>query len=212
MLKGINIGGKNRLEYLNCLKKRLDDNIEILEKRKYDEYKVNKNDELENEILDENNNKKNDNYEDSPLIDGKNNDNENNTKNNNDIEYEDEIIDLKIDYYKKFEEESNFIDKEYNFYEFDEQLLQCRSLEIDCLLKVLIDLKGALLLTSCNQQVETIINYSSSEEIFKNLKNKGGATICESNIGNLQSQLLKYDKAIFHLVTSLQDNKLKKNF
>ena len=41
-------------------------------------------------------------------------------------------------------------------------------------------------------------------------KIKKGTNICQSNIGNLQSQLLKYDKAIYHLVISLQDNNLKK--
>jgi len=38
MLKGINIGGKNRLEYLNFLKKRQDDNIEMFEKMNFEEY------------------------------------------------------------------------------------------------------------------------------------------------------------------------------
>ena len=75
---------------------------------------------------------------------------------------------------------------------------------------MLIDLKGALIITSTEQQVEQIINYSNSEEIFRSFKNKEGASICQSNIGNLQSQLLKFDKAIFHLASSLQDNKLKR--
>ena len=34
--------------------------------------------------------------------------------------------------------------------------------------------------------------------------------MCQSNIGNLQSQLLKYDKAIYHLALSLQNIELKK--
>ena len=88
--------------------------------------------------------------------------------------------------------------------------MQYRPLEIDRLVKVLLDLKGALLLTSTDHQVEEIINYSYSEEIFRNFKNKDGTSICQSNIGNLQSQLLKFDKAIYHLALSLQDDKLKR--
>ena len=34
--------------------------------------------------------------------------------------------------------------------------------------------------------------------------------MCQSNIGNLQSQLAKYDKAIYHLALSLQNIELKK--
>ena len=62
-----------------------------------------------------------------------------------------------------------------------------------------MDLKDSLLLISEDQDVNQIINYSYKEEIFKNFKNKVGAIICQSNIGNLQGQLLKYDKAIYHL-------------
>ena len=32
MLKGINVGGENRLEYLEFLKKKQDENVELLEK------------------------------------------------------------------------------------------------------------------------------------------------------------------------------------
>ena len=67
-----------------------------------------------------------------------------------------------------------------------------------------------MILTSEDREVNKIINYSHSEEIFRNFKNKEGAIICQSNIGNLQGQLLKYDKAIYHLALSLQDNKLKR--
>ena len=126
-----------------------------------------------------------------------------NTNDQNDSELNDELMNSKVDYNKKFDEESEFIEKESNFYDFDEQLLQFRPLEIDRLVKALIDLKGALILTSSDQPVEQIIDYSNSEDIFRNFKNIEGATICQSNIGNLQSQLLKYDNAIYHLATSL---------
>ena len=73
-----------------------------------------------------------------------------------------------------------------------------------------MDLKQSLILTSQDRGVGQIIDFSHSEKIFGTFKNIRGATICESNIGNLESQLLKFDKAIFHLALSLQDNKLKK--
>ena len=129
-------------------------------------------------------------------------------KEQNDTEYNNELINPKIDYNKKFDEESEFIEKESNFYDFDEQLLQFRPLEINRLVKALIDLKGALILTLSDQPVENIIKYSNSEDIFRNFKNKEGATICQSNIGNLKSQLLKYDNAIYNLANSLQVNKV----
>ena len=57
MLKGINIGGKNRLEFLNFLKKRQDENIEMLEKMNLDEYEKNKKDDekTSNNLKEENN-------------------------------------------------------------------------------------------------------------------------------------------------------------
>ena len=88
--------------------------------------------------------------------------------------------------------------------------MEYRPLEIDNLVKSLIDLKSALILTSSDRQLEQLINYSQSENIFRNYKNKEGEIICQSNLGNLQSQLLKFDKAIYHLALSLQDNQLKK--
>jgi hypothetical protein len=224
MLKGIHIGGENRLEYLDFLKKRQNDNLEKLEKLYYKANgKTNRNennDDADNNILkeakkvqDKNNNFLNKTFtlqEEIALI----------KKNNSEyLEQENKIINemefigefnLKKNYNKKYEKETDYIEKETNFYDFDEELLQYRPLEIDRLVKVLLDLKGALLLTSTDHQVEKIINYSYSEEVFRNFKNKEGTTICQSNIGNLQSQLLKFDKAIYHLASSLQDDKLKK--
>ena len=216
MLKGIHIGGENRLEYLEFLKKRQDENLEKLEK--IGEKKI------KNELVDENdnhmfNNENNDDLnkntknlipkEDTPLMEN-NEFLEQDNKNFNDMEYNGELINPNVDYNKIYDTESDYIEKEINFYDFDEELLQYRPLEIDRLVKVLLDLKGALLLTSTDHQVEQIINYSYSEEIFRNFKNKEGTSICQSNIGNLQSQLLKFDKAIYHLALSLQDDKLKR--
>jgi len=218
MLKGIHIGGENRLDYLKFLKKRQDESLEKLEKMNNIGDRKMKNDildETDNHLLNDNNNineevTNNKTNENNTLI----------TKNNNDYTEQDniiknaennaEIINPKIDYNKKYDEESEYIEKENNFYDFDEELLQYRPLEIDRLVKVLLDLKGALLLTSTDHEAEEIINYSHSEEIFRNFKNKEGSSICQSNIGNLLSQLLKFDKAIYHLALSLQDCKLKR--
>ena len=211
MLKGINIGGESRLEYLDFLKKKQDENIELLEKMLLIEEKNKK---KENGEDAENNNANNDinikEEKDGELINNDDGIEGNEQNEQNEVEENDELINAKVDYNQKFDEESEFIEKEATFYDFDEQLLQFRPLEIDRLVKALIDLKGALTLTSSDQPVEQIIDYSSSEDIFMNFKNKEGATICESNIGNLQSQLMKYDNAIYHLAVSLEDNKLKR--
>ena len=206
MLKGINIGGKNRLDYLNLLRKRQDENAEIFEQLNLDENDINNNNDLNNN---DENNKKNDLIEDSPLIDKDGNIEKENEKDIDNTENNGKI-NSNLNNYQKYEKENEFIEKEIIFYNFNEQLLQYRPLEINRLIKELIELKRALLLTSSEQQVEQIINYSNSEEIFKHFKNNEGTSICQSNIGNLQSQLLKYDKAIYHLATSLQDNKLKR--
>ena len=152
--------------------------------------------------------------EEDKLISSSNNeidmDNENNINNINNAEFEDEIINPKINYEKQYDLEGDKIEKELNFYDFDEELLQYRPIEVDKLVQSLLNLKSALLLTSSEQDEEQIIGYSNSEYIFSNFKNKEGSRMCQSNIGNLQSQLAKYDKAIYHLALSLQNIELKK--
>ena len=201
MLKGINIGGENRLEYLEFLKKKHDENIEKLEKMYLYEAKKN--------------NKDNDVTEDTENDSLNNKDNLEQKENNNSIEAEknkniNELMYSYSDFQNKFDEDSQYIEQENCFYDFNELHLQYRPLEIQNLVNSLINLKSAVILTSTDGEVEQIINYSFSEEIFRNYKNKQGAVICQSNIGNLQSQLLQFDKAIYHLALSLQDNKLKK--
>ena len=191
MLKGINIGGKNRLDFLNYLKQKHNENIEKLESLYF--YDDNKK-ENENNLID--NNEKNKMVNKNESIQNKKS-------------IAEKIKNLYL-FTKKFEEESDYIEKELNFYDFDDELLQYRSLEIRNLMKSLFDIKNALLFTSKDRDVEQIINYSSTEIIFQHFKNKQGAIVCQSNIGNMQSQLLKFDKAIYHLVLSLQDNNLKK--
>ena len=138
MLKGINIGGEKRSDFLEYLKKQRDNNLENINNINFMKNK--------NNILKE--------------------------KNNNNVDY------------KKYDEESNFIEKEIQFYDYDESYLQYRSYEVEKIFEILIDLKNAMILTSFDQPVKKIIDYSNSENIFRNIKNKVRASICESNIGN----------------------------
>ena len=130
--------------------------------------------------------------------------------NMNNIEYDGAIIDPKINYDNQYDLEGDKIEKELNYYDFDEELLLYRPVEVDKLVKSLLNLKRALLLTSSDQNVDQIIGYANSKYIFNNFKNEAGSRICQSNIGNLQSQLSKYDKAIYHLALSLENITLKK--
>ena len=95
------------------------------------------------------------------------------------------------DYNKIYDEEGSYIENEYNFYDFDDSLLQYRPYEIDNLVNKLLDIKKVLNLTSSDQNLERIIDYSYSENIFKNYKNIKGSSLSQSNIGNLQIRLLK---------------------
>ena len=207
MLKGINIGGINRLEYINYLINRQDENADMLEKiirnnEKDIETSSNKmNKDIENN--DNDNNKENNKLDETnnELISNDSNNLEVNEKNN---------FNQKIELHKKYDEESEYIEKEINFYNFNETLLQNRPLEIDRLIKSLIDLKQAILLTSYDQEIDKIVSYSNSSGVFNDYKNKNAMTLCQSNIGNLQIQLHEYDKSINHLALSLEDNKLKK--
>ena len=175
MLRGINIGGENRLDYLNSMK---------FQKEDFDS--------------------EGHNYF-NPFIDDKNSsDNKKNKKQNNIVEKNQHFI----SYYQN--NYSTNIKNDLYINDFDEGLLQYRPKEINSLVKILLQLKRVLILTSSNNNNEKIINYSTSENIFFNIKNKEGIYICQSNIGNLESQILNYDKAIYHLCLSLQDVKLKK--
>ena len=199
MLKGINIGGENRLDYLHFLKKKHEENLEKLEKMYIYENRKNIN---EKESMNETGMGFDDNFENEYQ------------DNNNLMSKEKRRINKEInpyeDFNNKYDEESNYIEKEFSFYDFDELLLQYRPLEIEQLVESLINLKSALITTSSDREVEQLIDYSNSENIFRTFKNKEGSNICHSNIGNLQTQLLKFDKAIYHIALSLQDNKLKR--
>ena len=154
MIKGINIGGYDRINYLTYLKQKYDDNFAKLEKMYLSKFKEN-----DNNILDEEISIKYKNY----IITEE--------KESLNINYnEKEIKNIYNNFNKVYEEESNFIDKEINFYDLDDGLLQYRPLEIENLVKAIFDIKKAFTLTSSDQNIENIIHYSYSEEIFKNLK------------------------------------------
>ena len=196
MLKRINIGGENREKYLDFLKRKQDENLEKLEQIYFSENKQNNQDIKEADLN---------------LINDKVNEDKNNVINNIDLNDSNiENTNLYNDFNEKYKELGHHIEKENSFYDFNEQLLQYRPLEIERLVQSLLNLKEAMILTSEDGEINQIINYSYREEIFRNFKNKTGAIICQSNIGNLQGQLLKYDKAIYHLALSLQDTKLKR--
>ena len=213
MLKGINIGGKYRLDFIDYLRKRADDNLEKLEKMYMFEEKQN-NIMSDNNNIDIVNNSSFNISEDSidKNIDGSNqlDDSKNLELNENNDNKEKEEINIHKDFNKKYDEESLYIEREINFYDFDEALLRYRPLEVENIVILLLDIKEALILTSSDQPIEQIINYSYTEDVFRNFKNKEGKTICQSNIGNLQMQLMKFDKAIYHSAISLQDKGLKK--
>ena len=246
MIKGINVGGVNRIEYLNYLKQKQEDNILQL-KKSYEIEVINdennnflkqitnitttnlnsnienitqnydtKTRDISNSMI---NKEKEDNYE---------KDNNITTKLKRDttdilIERENREILHKLNkneignnstnilnFEEQFDKGCQKIENELSFYDFNEEFLQYRPLEINQLEKSLLDLKNSLLLTSKDNKPDKIIEYSKSEEIFRNFKNNGGIKICQSNIGNLLSQLHKYNEAIYHLVLSINSPYLKK--
>ena len=133
MLKGINIGGKNRLEYLDYLKKRQDDN-EMLEKIILNEFKNNSKDKNKNEennqnkesinnnkIMKEDKNKKNEFIIDQTIINKNDIFAQKYSKENNETFVSNKVNNSNIDNYNEIEDENDIIEEESNFYEFDEQ-------------------------------------------------------------------------------------------
>ena len=251
MIKGINIGGVNRIEYLNYLKQKQEENLIQLKKSYELEILNEENNNLKfvgNNITTSNlnlnlnpesitqNETKTKNMNSSNLIKDKDKDKDgdenvtttriNNTRGETTdllIEKENREILHKLNRVEtgsnsnnilNFEEQFNQgcekLEKETAFYDFNEEFLQYRPVEINELEKSLLDLKDSLLLTSKDNKPDKIIEYSNSEAIFSNFKNKGGIRLCQSNIGNLLSQLHKYNQAIYHLVLSIQCPLLKK--
>ena len=221
MLQGINIGGEYRLEFLNNLKKKQEDNLDKLnkinhqlkqrnsEKNKnkffdingdYKEKDINKliskstiknididknKDKYNNKDLDENKNSIKEKktvknvfanintktiQEDEKLLNTTSDANED--TNDMNLDYNGELINPKINYDKQYDIDGDILEQELNFYDFDEELLQYRPIEIDRLVQSLLNLKSALILISSDHDVENIIDYSNSQYIFSNFKNK----------------------------------------
>ena len=254
MIKGINVGGVNRIEYLNYLKQKQEENITQLKKSYEIEMFGGENNELRfmgnmtttninTENITQNNEAKtkdvtNDtktrentttyiNKEKEEKTDKENNltSSKNPKRDTTDIIIEKENREILhklnknekgynssniLNFEEQFEKGCEKLENEIHFYEFNEEFLQYRPIEINQLEKSLLDLKNSLLLTSKDNKPDKIIEYSKSEEIFNNFKNKSGIKICQSNIGNLLSQLSKYNEAIYHLVLSIQSPFLKR--
>ena len=242
MIKGIHIGGVNRIEYLNYLKQKQEENLIQLKKSYELELFNEENNNLKlignnttsniNSNIDmTQNDTKTKNINSSNLIKDKDTDNNITTsKNITKRETTDLLIEKEnreilhklnrretgnssnniLNFEEQFNEGCEKLEKELSFYDFNEEFLQYRPVEINQLEKSLLDLKNSLLLTSKDNKPDKIIEYSNSEAIFSNFKNKGGIGICQSNIGNLLSQLHIYNEAIYHLVLSIQSPFLKK--
>ena len=129
MLKGINIGGNKRLDFLDHLQEKQNENIEKLNKFFSDDNQIiKKNLEINSEIY---------NFEKNNLIDKFDSKETKNT-------YIKQFVELN----KNYDQESEYISKEINFDNFDEELLKYRPIEINNLVKILTDLKSALAFTS----------------------------------------------------------------
>ena len=231
MIKGINLGGRNRLEYIKYLQEREEEtkkqikeinmfgsnnnpsNLDITDNEKKNignETEASVNNMIQNENSDKNTHIK------SKNISEKTPENENDKMENyvNDV-IKNEMDNKKIDdienIRKDFDEECQNYENEINYYDFNEELLQYRPIEMNQLMNLLLNLKEAYLVSSKkNSSLESIISYSRAGEIFDDFKKNGEKSICQCNMGNLLSQLFKYDKAIYHIVSSLQGKKFKK--
>jgi hypothetical protein len=83
-----------------------------------------------------------------------------------------------------------------------------RSAEMDKLYDILLKLKHVLAFTTNSKLVydkSALINYVNAKYTFNEVSNFKGKTVCDSNVGNLAIKFHKYDKAIFHLIDSLED-------
>ena len=91
----------------------------------------NKNSALKDKEIIPNINKKIIKEEDKENISADNDNNLNDDDNINNMDYDGEIINSKINYDKQYDLEGDKIEKELNFYDFDEELLQYRPVEVD---------------------------------------------------------------------------------
>ena len=242
MLKGINIGGENRLHFLEALetkelidKKQIQERLSIKNGLISSKETLNMNNTIKDEqqnllmnqqlfsqeqgilkttkkIFDSNPKNHTDNISSSQLAMNAGSDNQ---TTNIIGQQQDKLLNKDEEIFlEQCISSKTTLEKEIRFYNFDEGLLEYRPREINGLVNLLLDLKQALILTSNthhnNNPKEKIIEYSTSQCTFENVKNKEGSYICQSNIGNLNFLCSYYDKAIYHLCLSLQIPYLKK--
>ena len=100
------------------------------------------------------------------------------------FDLDEEYIDSKTNYEKKYDSDGIMIEKELNFYDFDEELLQYRPVELNNLVQSLLNLKSALILTSKRQEVINIMGFTNSGYTFDNFKNQTGSRMCQSTLFN----------------------------
>ena len=228
MIKGINIGGSNRLQYLENLLKKEE---EIQNKLKHlntpnninnyntyydenDDTKIAETEGNTNTVIQNNENNEMSTYLKQKSITGKTPENEKSNNILSDViksemnkNKSDNMEIIKKEYYDQCQNYEN----EINYYDFNEEFLQYRPAEVNELVNLLLNLKEAYsIATKKSNNLQNIISYSKAKDVFEDFKKIPEKSVCDSNMGNLLSQLYKYDKAIYHLVSSLQQVKLRK--
>jgi tetratricopeptide (TPR) repeat protein len=115
---------------------------------------------------------------------------------------------------KKQENEQRLNEENDNDNEVDEETLDVRSAEIDNLFNILLKLKNVLSFTSNTKVIQdksALLNYINAKYTFNEVSNFKGKNLCDSNVGNLAMKCKKYDKAIFHLLEAIKENKKDTN-
>lgn len=100
-------------------------------------------------------------------------------------------------------EENNYIQQINNV--DSEEVFEIRSEEISKLFDILLQLKGAINVSSKSNVLDKskLINFVVSKYVFKDVSNLKGWHICDSNVGNFLLKWQKYDKAIIHFLETI---------
>lgn len=111
---------------------------------------------------------------------------------------------------QKIKEKVDKQDEDLN--ENEDEVSILRSRQLDELFDLMFKLKFVMGFTT--EQTDEVkndnqmLNYIFSRTTFKDVKNIKGQNLCDSNIGNLCLQMMKYDKSIFHLSKSINEYSL----
>jgi len=119
-----------------------------------------------------------------------------------------------VDYDFLISEDDNENDDDEKKDDENDELLDLRSKEIQDLLDKLLRLKNVINFTTnpITEDNETVLSLIYSKYTFVDVQNDKGRLVCDSNLGNINLKLEKYDKAIFHLLESIQNNSTYNNF